>query len=354
MALSIAESGIVETAVYDLMGRSQFPMLPENGIIKESLKKQFKGWKSRSTHRLSKVAQGDVLQQELMLYQQVIYLDVEQFYSQLSGLLHTLQEQNSVFADKASKLIARSGHEKGSLFPRYFCKQWYEELSSAILRTQVEILETEKERFLQEFYQKLETFKQVGNITEIGDHSQSGRFWDMAAAKLTKGNIQQIKRYAAFLKQHDEIKAIVDKLGRMAGEVADSQPEQALVQEPKVIEQHSDEATDDIVGIYQNNDLSRMIPNEAIFLTSPELETVFYKRFADKRLMNYQMQGKSRTITKIHSKKPDYKKPDQDKGPFIVCVDASGFYAGVFLSNVLKLLPTLLCKQLWSKTEIAM
>ncbi len=42
----------------------------------------------------------------------------------------------------------------------------------------------------------------------------------------------------------------------------------------------------DIVGIHESDDLNKMLPNETMFLAYPELEVIFYKHLADKRLLS--------------------------------------------------------------------
>jgi uncharacterized protein with von Willebrand factor type A (vWA) domain len=65
-----------------------------------------------------------------------------------------------------------------------------------------------------------------------------------------------------------------------------------------------------------------------MFLAYPELEVVFYKHLVDKRLMNYKVKGKARKLRKVRAHKPQNRKVDIEKGPFIICVDASGSMSG--------------------------
>lgn len=121
---------------------------------------------------------------------------------------------------------------------------------------------------------------------------------------------------------------IAEQLGRMAGQVDDPDLNRAPAEEMQMVEERSDEATDDIVGIHESDDLNKLLPNETMFLAYPELEVVFYKHLVDKRLMNYRMQGKSRTLRKVRAHRPDNKQVDIEKGPFILCIDASGSMSG--------------------------
>jgi uncharacterized protein with von Willebrand factor type A (vWA) domain len=214
------------------------------------------------------------------------------------------------------------------MFPHYFCDQWYQSLSEAIRQAQLTELEANKEKVLKDLYQRMETMKSMDKVTEEGDESSVGRLWDMASAKLSRTDLTVMKRHAEFLKKNKGLQEIAEKLGRMAGEVDDPDLNKAPAEELQMVEEKSDKATDDIVGIHESDDLNKLLPNETMFLAYPELEVVFYKHLIDKRLMNYKMQGKSRTLRKVKAHKPDHKQMDVEKGPFIVCVDASGSMSG--------------------------
>jgi uncharacterized protein with von Willebrand factor type A (vWA) domain len=137
-----------------------------------------------------------------------------------------------------------------------------------------------------------------------------------------------MKRHAEFLKKNKGLQEIAEQLGRMAGEVDDPDLNRTPAEALQMVEEKSDEATDDIVGIHESDDLNKLLPNETMFLAYPELEVVFYKHLVDKRLMNYRMQGKSRTLRKVKAYQPEHKQFEIEKGPFIVCVDASGSMSG--------------------------
>ena len=170
--------------------------------------------------------------------------------------------------------------------------------------------------------------KNMDKVTQEGDQASVGRLWDMASAKLSKSDLTVMKRHAEFLAKNKGLQEIAEKLGRMAGQVDDPELNRAPAEELQMVEEKSDEATDDIVGVHESDDLNKLLPNETLFLAYPELEVVFYKHLVDKRLMNYRMQGKSRTLRKIRAQQPDNKQVDVEKGPFIVCVDASGSMSG--------------------------
>ncbi len=102
LAMMIAESGIIDSAVNDLIGRSQVLMIPENRALKASVKTHISKWRSNVKRRITKVCETDRFQQELMLYQEVIQWDEATFFEQISEVIERL-DKHSPFYSKANK-----------------------------------------------------------------------------------------------------------------------------------------------------------------------------------------------------------------------------------------------------------
>lgn len=327
LALMIADSGIVEYAVNDLMARSQLMVMAENRGVKASVKNHLSKWRGSVKRRITKVCETERFQQELSLYQEVIHLTENEFFERIDDVVRKL-EWHSAFYLQARRLLDKNKGLNNPMFPHYFCDQWYQSLFEAIKQAQVTELEANKEKVLNDLYQRMETMKNMDKVTDSGDEGSVGRLWDMASAKLSKTDVSVMKRYAEFLKKNNGLQEIAEQLGRMANEVDDPDLQRTPAEELQMVEEKSDEATDDIVGIHESDDLNKLLPNETMFLAYPELEVVFYKHLADKRLMNYRVQGKSRTLRKVRAQKPDNQQVEIEKGPFVLCVDASGSMSG--------------------------
>ncbi|WP_114783579.1 ATPase RavA stimulator ViaA [Vibrio tetraodonis] len=327
LALMIADSGIIDSAVNDLMARSQVMSLTENRGVRAKVKNHLLKWRGTVKKRITNVCETERFQQELALYQDVIHWNEQTFFDNIPEVIKKL-EWHSAFYLKARRLIEKNKGLYNPMFPHYFCDQWYQSLSDAIRQAQVSELEASKEKLLQDLYQRMETMKNMDGVTQEGDESSLGRLWDMAAAKLSKTDLSAMKRHAEFLKKNKGLQDIAQQLGRMASEVNDPELNRAPTEDIQMVEEKSDEATDDIVGIYESDDLNKLLPNETMFLAYPELEVIFYKHLVDKRLLNYRMQGKSRTLRKVKAHRPENMQADVEKGPFIVCVDSSGSMSG--------------------------
>ncbi len=123
------------------------------------------------------------------------------------------------------------------MFPHYFCDQWYQSLADAIKQAQVSELEANKEKVLNDLYQRMETMRNMDKVTESGDAESVGRLWDMASAKLSKTDLTVMKRHAEFLKKHKGLQEIAEQLGRMAGQVNDPDLNRAPAEELQMVEE---------------------------------------------------------------------------------------------------------------------
>ena len=103
------------------------------------------------------------------------------------------------------------------------------------------------------------------------------------------------KKLAPFVKSSNKIKKIMELLGRMK-RTADNE----IKNKPRL-------GTDEIVGIELGNDIPKLLPSQLLYLADNDLEDIFYKRFINHELLQYELS----------------EEPPKDHGPLIVLVDSS-------------------------------
>ena len=69
---------------------------------------------------------------------------------------------------------------------------------------------------------------------------------------------------------------------------------------------------DEIVDITCGNNLNRVVPTELVFLDDPDLDILFYDRYSQRKLLQFELEGKEQ----------------KGKGPIIICIDNSGSMSG--------------------------
>ncbi|MGF1771790.1 ATPase RavA stimulator ViaA [Vibrio wakamikoensis] len=327
LALMVAESGMIDSAVREIMQHTEFMGLGNEDSVKQSLTASMAKWTQSVKRKLVKTQQTDSIQAELNLYQYAVYLTESEFDQNVEDIIEKLP-QDSLFRDKANQLLASKHTYPSSLFARQFCTHWYASLKGAVEDKQQVTLEQQKSRFLKQLYQRIDTLKDMENLTQSGENAQLGRLWDLAGAELTKQDWKSIEQTADYLAKHSELTSIADKLGRMAEEVDAPELNRVESHDDVVVEEKSDFATDDIVGIHTSNDINKLLPNETMYLAYPELETVFYQHLVEKRLLTYKAEGKQRTIRQLHAPTQSHGEATKEKGPMLIAVDVSGSMQG--------------------------
>jgi len=70
------------------------------------------------------------------------------------------------------------------------------------------------------------------------------------------------------------------------------------------------------------------LPSEFALLADPTTETIFYKKFVEKKLQTFEYQGRTQEIIEEEFENKRQKVKEDTKGPFIICVDTSGSMHG--------------------------
>ncbi|AGH79983.1 hypothetical protein PCNPT3_00205 [Psychromonas sp. CNPT3] len=322
LAISVIDSGIIEHITAEIMA---IPcIMATSETLGSSLSKHLSLWKNKVKKKILSEPIALSLSKEIEYFNQVQLYSEEYFFNHIKKIINDTRV-NSLFKKQALKLLNNNTHN--SLFRDHFFDHWNQSIFSALQKTQIDSLLKEKQKLLKDLYQRQETISKLTEIDANINPQNSMRLWDMAKAKLTKINVQTLKRTAKLLSKHSELQKIADQLGRMANQHDDPCLNRTEVHSRRIKESTSP-FTGDIVGIKQSADLERLLPIELMFLSDSELDVLFYKNLIEKRLSTYQQQNKHNEFEQITQFKQQPKKAEQDKGPFIIAIDASGSMMG--------------------------
>jgi uncharacterized protein with von Willebrand factor type A (vWA) domain len=280
-------------------------------------------WSKALPAQMKSMPVPDDLQEEYILYLETQGFTPEQFTQHSVRVLFQLQRSH--FHTDAQNLLISLSQANPINRKQLFMQKWREYLSSQVLTLEITFAEQERERMMQELEQRMQI---AGELDETLAPQHPGKLWDLTATRLLQGNNSLFRHYASFLQNNPELKKIADDLGRAAKQESHAEEyiERVEVQEWHY-EQHEN-VPDDLVGIHQSNEINRLISSETVLLTEPELETVFYKQLAERRLLNYQFMGQSRSLETVLSEQRSFGEKQDTKGPFIVCIDTSGSMSG--------------------------
>lgn len=167
-----------------------------------------------------------------------------------------------------------------------------------------------------------------------------GRGHDLARSVLRHHGWQEIARLRKLLESCPQLTELVRTLGRLqerADESAPSVMERLFVPIRRAQDEWREVQTEfaphEVHGLTLSDDISRMIPAEAVTLGHPVLKYLWHARRIEHALLTYRVQGvmvervssESDVMTEVERPKPQ---PKAERGPIIVCLDTSGSMHG--------------------------
>lgn len=328
LGLTLTETGLLEAVIAEILVLPQLAaFMTKNNAARKAIQTQLVKWKDDVREELMHVEIDDDLREELYLYQTAQTWEPEHFSLHLPHLIASL-ENKSGFYLTARKLAELESQKPIDMLYRQFMQAWQKYLVDSLTALQQDVIQVHKERLLSDIYKRIENSENFLKLSDSKDTEVGTPLWDMSDASLKKQDMKHLRKIADKLKKHPKLLEIAENIGRSAEATPEPESFREKVEIDEIEQTNSDFIPDDIVGIYPNNDISRMVANEAVYLSDPEVEILFYKRLVEKQLMNYQYQG----VEEHHVHKTYYQLSKGQKikpgGPFILCLDASGSMQG--------------------------
>jgi len=205
--------------------------------------------------------------------------------------------------------------------------KWQELLEKKKLDWELEIIDKERKKFVEELYKQIEELKKLQDALAPFT-SELGRLWDMSKGNWQRVNFDLLKYYAELLAKDKSIQELAEMIGRM--QQAETEYEEELFTDIRLKTGWKVETASksDIIGVHESDDISNTLPSEFALLADPTTEMVFYKKYAEKKLQTFEYQGRTQEIIEEEYENKRQKAKDGQKGPFIICVDTSGSMQG--------------------------
>tara|TARA_R110002033_G_scaffold108561_2_gene154828 strand:+ start:1464 stop:3350 length:1887 start_codon:yes stop_codon:yes gene_type:complete len=249
--------------------------------------------------------------------------------------LNKYQEEFNTIENTEVKL----DETKLKLAKKKFINKWDEKLSIEKLQQNIKIIDKTREEFLNDLYNKIEELKELLKLLKpfINETADLGRLWDMSAGNWQNVNFSLLEKYAQILKDKKEIQELAELLGKYRK--AEAQLEEEEFENIEIVSKYKIEHSgkSELIGITESDDLNNLLPTELALFSDLETESIFYKRFAEKKLQTFQYINKENDFEQKSITDKRQKEIEKDKGPFIIAVDTSGSMHGEpeFLSKVI-------------------
>ena len=209
----------------------------------------------------------------------------------------------------------------------HFIEKWDELLFRKQTKWEIDFIETQRKKFCEELYKQIEELKNLQIALEPFTN-ELGRLWDISKGNWIRGNFDVLQRYAELLKKDTSLKELAEMLGRMRQSEREFEEEMFanIVIKPDWIAEHASKS--DLIGIKESDDLSSLLPSETALLADETMQSVFFKKFAEKKLQTFEYQAKLLSYKEDEFQDKREKEKEETKGPFIICIDTSGSMHG--------------------------
>ncbi len=254
--------------------------------------------------------------------------------SYLNGIYRRDELDSNFFKDKFEELIISQDIKEISaehikqlnlLFDDILAN-WDALLYAKVLEYQMNKFSEESEAYIDFITHKVNEYNKLKDIIEPFS-SYFG--WDMSRKLWKKSSFDVLDKYRSLLEDEDSVRQLADLLGSMREaeiEMEEETFEKTIIKQEWV----SDELLkSEIVGVHTSDDLSQMLSAEASLLSMPDTESLFLKKFADKKLMTFKYEDKRLVKSEDHVMEVNQRIKQKEKGPFIVCVDTSESMMGM-------------------------
>ncbi|ELI5412120.1 TPA: VWA domain-containing protein [Vibrio parahaemolyticus] len=204
---------------------------------------------------------------------------------------------------------------------------WQKKLDKSVSEWYFETLSRMRKEFYKQISEWLNLLEELMySLESLG--LELGMYFDLADVELKSGSIEELKRWADYLKNDEGAKKVSELLGKVRQIESSTKIEKVLKSvafKQPVVDINSKE---EIVGVVQGKDIEHALPSELALLSDPETSVLFDLKYLESRLLSFEMQG----ITEIEQERSilvdESVEEDSKLGPMILCVDTSGSMHG--------------------------
>jgi uncharacterized protein with von Willebrand factor type A (vWA) domain len=209
----------------------------------------------------------------------------------------------------------------------HFTDTWSELLDKKQTDWELSIIDEQRKKFCEGLYKRIEDVKKLQDLLSPFTN-ELGRLWDMSNGGWHKVNFDILQKYADLLQQDKALQELAEMLGRMHQAEKEFEEELFADIQLKTVWKVEAASKSDLIGVCESDDISNALPSEFALLADPTTESVFYKKFAEKKLQTFEYRGRTQEIIEETFENKHQKANEGKKGPFIICVDTSGSMHG--------------------------
>ncbi len=254
------------------------------------------------------------------------YLNTHYEVTQINTAFYTRQFNKTFKASPEDELYNQTNSYES--IRDHLTDKWKQEILLKLEEFQKEKMDEAFQQFTSDLFERMEYLSQMNKMMQsmVNNFNQ---IFDMPDKAMSQENFEVLKKYHDLLKMNHAVKELVKMLGRMSQAQSDAEKTLYGAATTKFNWVATHASRTDLVGIRESNDLNNLLPSETVLLSHPALQTLFFKKFAEKKLQTFEFEDRTKNFHVDQFKAGNAKHQSGQKGPFIICVDTSGSMLGI-------------------------
>ena len=297
-------------------------------------------------------------EQDYAKLQQYCQLTPEQYAQQFAQISQELghyapqiTQQVQQQLQQAEQLPDEQRQEELRKLANYHVSIIAEAIQTQLQQAEQQFIYKFKADYLGQLEQKINEYEQARATLEILFGRAFGKLYDRSQGMLNRAGFELLEHYRK-LAEDPAIQELIDELGRMRQ--AEKEYEKALIEttELRPMRRTVPYFREEMVGVTIGGELAHVLPSEYSLLNSELseaswetewqeelrenddsadelLEWLFYKKLSERQLNIYEFTSIETDYASHRSQMEiEQEKANENKGPFVLCVDTSGSMAG--------------------------
>ncbi|MDR3325138.1 MAG: VWA domain-containing protein [Spirochaetaceae bacterium] len=209
----------------------------------------------------------------------------------------------------------------------YFADKWRALIAKKTVSWEGEFIDAQGDAFLHGMRRRIENLKTVAQTLEPGT-DVLGRLWNAQKGLWKKADYDVLSAYADCFAKDATLQALARALGRKRESKVQTAEEGVYGKRVfEWVEEVNEGGKTEVTGVHSGGDIGAALPSDLALLLDEDAALLFYKRWAEKKLLVYQYVDK-RLVRRETQETGGATKKREAEGPFILCIDTSGSMRG--------------------------
>jgi uncharacterized protein with von Willebrand factor type A (vWA) domain len=296
----------------------------------------------QETNEKTNINQGKNLIEEQLAWEEFAELQVSDFGANYSQYFETISRYYPDKSDfgldfyagrlrrlQQEKELSQTEMDKIAVLHEHIRNEWQTRLQTRQFAAELEWISQQRERFLLNLYNKIEKYEALQeSLRPLGMNEEFGRLWDMSKGGWKRSDARILEKYADMLRRNPHLQKIATLLGKLRAAENEFEVETIATKQQTKETRYNHAQKEEFIGIRLSDEIAHAMPSELAMLADAQTESIFIKRWAEKKLQTWQYRAKylsEKTETSFtRARRPKA----SDKGAFIICVDTSASMQG--------------------------